>query len=188
MIESIRVAKVATYGESNRELQALSTFNYIYGPNAAGKTTLANLVANPADVRFSNCKINWKNGTPLEAIIYNRDFVARNLSPSIVLKCIFTLGKKNIAILQAIEEAKKKRDDLSEEVVGLNVTLQGVDGNGGKEREVSQLRNVLKEKCWEQKKRGQHWPLQMRGDDTARATTTRPIRSEAMEASASVWA
>jgi wobble nucleotide-excising tRNase len=153
MIGSIRVAKVATYGDANVELQDLSKINFIYGANAAGKTTLSNLISSPTDVCFSDCHITWKNNAPLEAMVYNRDFVARNFSSSLELKGIFTLGAKDIATIQAIEDAKKSREDIKSKLLSLTNMLSGEDGAGGKQAELEKLRAVLKEKCWNQKKK-----------------------------------
>jgi wobble nucleotide-excising tRNase len=153
MIESIRVAKVATYGEAQGDLVGLSTFNYIYGPNAAGKTTLSNLIGNPSEPSFSSCQINWKAGAPLQTLVYNRNFIERNFNPSSQLKGIFTLGEENIETLEAIKKAKEKRDELDGKVVALTVTLNGPDGNGGKEEDLRKVRDRLKEQCWSQKKK-----------------------------------
>jgi wobble nucleotide-excising tRNase len=153
MITEIRLAKVATYGDSPQEMRGLSQFNYIYGPNAAGKTTLSNLIASPSEDHFLNCAITWKDGIPLQALVYNRDFVAKNFNSSSELKGIFTLGEEDAAIAKAIRDAKQKRDEAEERVVRLTATLVGVDGEGGKQGELRHLRVELRGKCWEQKKK-----------------------------------
>ncbi|TPG50625.1 AAA family ATPase [Rhodanobacter glycinis] len=153
MIETIRIANVATYGPDKGEMANLSAFNYIYGPNGAGKTTLSKLINGPSDDEYKGCNIGWKGGIPLQALVYNRDFVDTNLDPSTSIKGIFTLGHKNIATIQAIEAAKEIRDTWAEKIAGLTETLQGNNGAGGKMGELSALRLALKEKCWEQKKK-----------------------------------
>lgn len=153
MIETIRIANVATYGPDKGEMANLSTFNYIYGPNGAGKTTLSNLIDRPSSDDYKSCNIGWKSGMPLQALVYNRDFVERNLDPSNSMKGIFTLGQKNIATIQAIEAAKISRDTWVGKIAGLTETLQGNNGAGGKLGELNALRLALKEKCWEQKKK-----------------------------------
>ena len=66
MIERIAIAQVATFGDKPEVVDGLSQFNYFYGPNASGKTTLSRLIANPADPRFSGCDLKWRAATPLE--------------------------------------------------------------------------------------------------------------------------
>jgi Fe-S cluster assembly ATPase SufC len=75
MIESMRIAGVATYGANKGELNGLSTVNYFFGSNGSGKTTLSNLIGDPTHNDFRTCTINWKNQTPLQTLVYNRDFV-----------------------------------------------------------------------------------------------------------------
>jgi wobble nucleotide-excising tRNase len=94
MIEEIKIAKVATFGESPEVMDDLSQFNYFYGHNGAGKTTLSRLIADPQNPRFASCVMRWKSGTPLEVLVYNRDFITRNFNSSSEIKGIFTLGEK----------------------------------------------------------------------------------------------
>lgn len=153
MLESLRVADVATYTADGQSMASLSRFNYIYGPNAAGKTTLSKLIASPEEACFTSCSLRWKNADALQSFVYNRDFVSKNFSASTQLKGIFTLGEESVAAIQAIATAKKERDTLAEKIVGLATTLCGVDGQSGKIGELSNLRAALKERCWEQKKK-----------------------------------
>ena len=48
MIESIHVCKTATYGETQQSLSGLKTFNYIYGSNGSGKTTISRVLSEPS--------------------------------------------------------------------------------------------------------------------------------------------
>lgn len=84
MIESITLSGVATYTELAESLTNLSQLNFIYGSNGSGKTTISRVVADP--VGHPICSINWKNGTPLHAMVYNHDFVERNFNQSAELK------------------------------------------------------------------------------------------------------
>ena len=43
MIESIQNKDIATYGKVPEHLNDLSKFNFIYGSNGSGKTTIRNL-------------------------------------------------------------------------------------------------------------------------------------------------
>lgn len=77
MIESITLSAVATYDTTTPEqLNGLSFFNFVFGSNGSGKTTISRVVADEA--KFPTCKVTWKGGTKLQALVYNHDFVERN--------------------------------------------------------------------------------------------------------------
>ena len=69
MIESIQVAKTATYGDAQQALSGLKTFNYIYGSNGSGKTTISRVVAKPDDPAHAGCRVAWKGGATLETLV-----------------------------------------------------------------------------------------------------------------------
>jgi len=71
MIESIRIRKVATYGDSGIVVQSLKKVNFIYGANGSGKTTLSNFIYNPSETKFSDCELKWQNSIQLKALVYN---------------------------------------------------------------------------------------------------------------------
>ncbi len=152
MIESIRIAKVATFGEKPEVVEGLSQFNYFYGPNASGKTTLSRLIANPNDPQFSACELKWRTGTPLEVQVYNRDFITRNFNtPSAEIKGIFTLGEKHKETIEEIAQKKEEICRLTEKIDRANESLKGSDGSGGKMAELSALEAQITETIWAQK-------------------------------------
>ncbi len=63
----------------------------------------------------------------------------------------FTLGKKQVDTLTNIATAKGEIDTLTSKIEGLNQSLEGADGIGGKRAELAALETGLKEKCWNQK-------------------------------------
>jgi len=151
MIESITLSSVATYGNVPAKLTGLSKFNFLYGANGAGKTTISRVIADPD--AYPGCSVSWLRGTKLEALVYNRDFVAQNFSPSSTLKGIFTLGEKNIETLEQIASAKKDLDDLNERIAKLKATLDGESGQVGKRAELQHLEENFRAKCWAQKQK-----------------------------------
>lgn len=151
MIESIQIKDVATYGNTSEQLSGLSKFNFLYGSNGSGKTTITRVIADEGG--FPTCSVTWKGGTKLQAMVYNRDFVAKNFSPSTELKGIFTLGEKNVDTLNKIAAAKVELDALTMTIEGLNIALQGQDGAGGKKGELAVLKEEFKNKCWAQKQK-----------------------------------
>ena len=151
MIESIQISGVATYAAEPEILNELSKFNFVYGSNGSGKTTVSRVIANETD--HPTCRVTWRRGTKLQAMVYNRDFVAKNFGPATELKGIFTLGEKNADALAKIVTAKAELDGLTKSIEGLEETLKGADGISGKRGELAALEDHLKDKCWSQKKK-----------------------------------
>ncbi|MGD0655527.1 MAG: AAA family ATPase [Thermoguttaceae bacterium] len=151
MIESIHIADFATYGSTPEVLSDLSKFNFLFGSNASGKTTITRVIAD--DGIRPTCRVTWKGGTKLQAMVYNLDFVDKNFNQSAELKGIFTLGEKNVDILKAISAAKADLDLLTNNIEMLTKTLQGENGAGGKKGELVTLEEEFKDKCWAQKQK-----------------------------------
>ncbi|MEW8333767.1 MAG: AAA family ATPase [Candidatus Thiodiazotropha sp.] len=151
MIDEISIAGIATFDVQPEQFDALSQFNYLFGSNGTGKTTISRVIAD--EDSFPTCNVTWKGGTKLQSMVYNRDFVDRNFNQSAELKGVFTLGEKQVDTLAKIDATKKELDALTGEIEGLNQTLQGADGTGGKRAELVELESALKEKCWAQKQK-----------------------------------
>lgn len=62
MIETIEIASAGSFGSTPEHLRRLSQFNYVFGSNGTGKSTVGRVIANPS--AFPACKISWKRGTP----------------------------------------------------------------------------------------------------------------------------
>ena len=75
MIESIHISGVATYAAEPEVLNELSKFNFVYGSNGSGKTTVSRVIAN--EINHPTCRVTWRRGTKLIAMVYNRDFEPR---------------------------------------------------------------------------------------------------------------
>lgn len=151
MIDAISIAGEATFDSTPQLMSGLSHFNYIFGPNASGKTTLSRIIANIA--AYPTCQITWRNGTPLETVVYNRDFVTTNFHQCDELPGIFTLGEKDAEILRKIAEAQDQRDALIRTREQLEKTLVGHDGKGGKRSELATHEDSFRDVCWAQKRK-----------------------------------
>ena len=145
MIESIRIAGVASYSQTPEFLTGLSKFNFLYGSNGSGKTTISRVIAD--DGGFPACSVTW-NGTKLQTMVYNRDFVTKNFSQSPELKGIFTLGENNIDSTRKIACAKSELDAITKKIEEMHFVLHGKDGSGGKMGELATLDENFKERCW----------------------------------------
>jgi wobble nucleotide-excising tRNase len=151
MIESISISSVATYAATPERLDGLSQFNFLFGSNGTGKTTVSRVIADEG--KFPTCSVTWKAGTKLQPLVYNHDFVERNFNQSSELKGVFTLGEKQVDTLAKIATAKSELDVLTKRIETLTQSLQGEDGSGGKQGDLTTLEAGLKDKCWTQKQK-----------------------------------
>ncbi len=151
MIESISIADVATFGNVAEVLDGLAQFNYFFGSNGTGKTTVSRVIANEGD--YSSCTIKWKGGTKLQTLVYNRDFVDREFNQCAEFKGVFTLGSNNIVTLNKISTIKSELNVLTGKIESLALSLDGENGIGGKRAELTALEEMLRDKCWAQKRK-----------------------------------
>src|SRR5665647_3349767 len=129
----------------------LATFNYIYGANGTGKTTISRLIADQGPFPF--CSVDWTDGAPLDALVYNTDYVEANFNLSDGLKGVFTLGEDSVEAKRKIGEANAHLEKLKGEVAALRSTLSGPDGQGGKLAELTRIDSRFAETCWRQKQK-----------------------------------
>ena len=151
MIDSISISNVATYAATPERLEGLSHFNFLFGSNGTGKTTVSRVIADAT--KYPACSVVWKGGTKLESLVYNHDFVERNFIQSAELKGVFTLGEKQVDTLAKIASAKSEVNTLTTRIETLTLGLQGEDGTGGKKGALAVLEAKLKDKCWTQKQK-----------------------------------
>lgn len=151
MIDSITIAKAATFGDTPEIMSGLSAINFLFGSNGTGKTTVSRIIAD--EKRFPACQVTWKGGTKLDTVVYNRDFVDHNFSQSSTLPGVFTLGEKHVETLKQIASVKEELDKVDAKISTLNLALDGLDGVGGKKKELTNLEDGFKERCWAQKRK-----------------------------------
>lgn len=160
MIESIKIANVATYSEP-QVMERLGHLNFIFGANGAGKTTIGRVLTRQPG--HENCAVVWKDDAPLRTLVYNRDFVDSNFNSSSDLKGIFTLGTDGIDNEAAITAKKADVAQIDEDIARLKRTLgnngdsAGKIGNAmektGKYDELDRLTSSFQDRCWDWKQK-----------------------------------
>lgn len=149
MISKIEINGEATF-QSVQSLDGLKKFNYLFGANGTGKTTISRVIDSPDNYPF--CSVIWENQIPLETRVYNRNFIVRNFNQQ-KLQGVFTLGETAQETLDKIGIIKEDIIKLQGEINNLNNTLQGADGNGGKKSDQLQLNETYKNKFWTMKQK-----------------------------------
>jgi ABC-type uncharacterized transport system ATPase subunit len=64
LIESITISSVATFETTPVQINGLSLFNFFFGSNGTGKTTVCRVIAE--ETKFPTCSVKWKAGTKLQ--------------------------------------------------------------------------------------------------------------------------
>ena len=147
MIKKITIQDQASYGDTPQYFDNLSKFNFIYGSNGTGKTTVSRVIADES--KYDSCNLTWQNGRVLQTLVYNRDFVEEHFNQPI--KGIFTLGKQDKEILEKIRMAKEEQNKLESDITSLQTVLEGEYGNAGKLKELADLESDFENKCWSSK-------------------------------------
>lgn len=144
MIQSISILSVAAFHPTTTTtLDNLRKFNYVFGSNGTGKTTISRIIA---DAAFSTtCGCTWQNGQPLESVVLNRDFVEKNFDQ---MRGVFTLGEKAKDTEDKVNTAKEVKDKEQQKVNNLRQALGENDGSGGKKGELAQLESDTRDKFW----------------------------------------
>jgi len=119
MITKIILNKIASYSEKI-EIPP-NKINYFFGGNGSEKSSLSKVITNPDS--YPDCSVVWES-SPIETVIYNREFVRNNFSLSKDIKGVFTLGLNSTEALAQIESAKKEIERTEERVKTLNLTLE----------------------------------------------------------------
>ena len=145
-ITAIQIQDEASYGDSPERLDNLSQFNFIYGSNGTGKTTVSRVIADQS--KYPSCSLTWQGGTELRTLVYNRDFVEQNFGQSSDIKGVFTLGKHSKEVIDEIEATKKEQSTLEIDIATLKKTLEGENGDSGKKKDLSDLETEFEDKCW----------------------------------------
>jgi len=123
MIESLRIKNIATYDVAGIEINDLKKINFVYGSNGSGKTTFTKYIYAPGDKAFNHCSLIWKNGLPINVLVYNKDFRDRNFGDGNI-DGVFTLGQATKEDIAVIDEKKIERQKIKEKGTDKAATLE----------------------------------------------------------------
>jgi len=115
-----------------------SYINFLFGKNGAGKSTIAAAFADPTCLEWSE----EANPSDYTVLIYNQEFIEKNLANYGELKGVFTLSEENAETRQKIDEKTKERDDVIKE------GKQAAEDRDKKKAELQPLRETFEETCW----------------------------------------
>ncbi|WP_312462953.1 AAA family ATPase [Pantoea endophytica] len=141
MIESLKLANVATYDADGIVINNLKEINFFYGANGSGKTTASNYLSNTTLEKYNNCSVTWRNNQPLTTLVYNKEFRDKNFSSSDIAG-VFTLGEATTEQIADIKSKKSEQDDLEKQ---LNSYTKD---HLSKITEQNTLNAEFTEKCW----------------------------------------
>lgn len=148
MISEIQINAVATYNIP-ATLSDLRAINFIFGANGTGKTTVSRVIEKVDG--HAHCSLRWQNGTALQVVVYNRDFVERNFNQENTVQGVFTLGDNQVEAEREIARLQPEINKISGDINSLNNHLDGENGQSGKRMEIADLEPELRDKCWKQK-------------------------------------
>ncbi|MEI9786327.1 AAA family ATPase [Moellerella wisconsensis] len=151
MIKEIYIIPpVATY-QKIVNLTDLRYVNFIFGSNGSGKTTISRIIGQSEG--HKNCTLAWKNSTPLQTMVYNRDFVENNFNQENTVKGVFTLGDNQVEAEKKITSLRPEIGKITEQINSINNQLNGEGDKLGKREELKALEPKLTTICWKQKKK-----------------------------------
>jgi wobble nucleotide-excising tRNase len=149
MINSITIHGTATFLGNPQVLANLSKFNFLFGANGAGKTTISNVIAN--ENAYDGCSLSWDAGQALKTVVYNRDFVEKSFVQSPMLKGVFTLGEGAGENIKLLETAKKEESEIKADIILNKNKLLSEDRKTGLNCDLATNEAKFLETCWKQK-------------------------------------
>ncbi|MHC8442082.1 MAG: AAA family ATPase [Candidatus Eutrophobiaceae bacterium] len=177
MIESIKIAALATYDKNGAEMSGLKKVNFIYGSNGTGKTTIARVVRKQDN--YPECTVRHRNGDALEPFVCNSDYVKENFDQADSLEGIFTLGKENIDKEKEIDIKKSALIQLNDEISEREKALNGDGSKKGKQQDLAKIESSMSDKAWETAtKYKQHFKASLTGSLRSKIIFLTQVKSE----------
>lgn len=151
MLRSLKLCQTASYGPTPVDITDLRAVNFFFGCNAAGKSTIGRVLAEPE--AYPRCNPVWES-SPLEVLLYNKDFADRLIGDAAGMPGVFTLGEDNNELLKQIATAEADLEKHTQTRDALRRNLDGDESSGDpgrrKQRELDRV--SFDEKCWPTRK------------------------------------
>lgn len=127
MINEIELKAPGCFEGDGAKMSDVPKVNFVFGANGTGKTTLSSLIRTPA--KYPASSIGWKdNRPPLEALVYNRDFVGEELfGEGKGVKGVYTMGK--------VSKENQKKVETAQEAVAFALSSEEGARNALREKE-----------------------------------------------------
>ncbi|HBN1561465.1 AAA family ATPase [Enterobacter hormaechei] len=150
MIDELTIRNAGSYTGPEQKLHGLSTFNYFYGANGAGKTTISKIINEPDN--YPDCLIQWRNSRKLKSYVYNKDFVDGNFSQD-KIKGVFTLGSDIKGEQDKLSLFNEQKNKIQEGIATKQKLLFGSADDVGVIKELDDQDKSFKDICWKQKQK-----------------------------------
>ncbi len=150
MIDELTIRNAGSYTGPEQKLHGLSTFNYFYGANGAGKTTISKIINEPSN--YPDCLIQWRNSNKLKSYVYNKDFVDSNFSQD-KIKGVFTLGSDIKGEQEKLSLFNEQKNKIQEGIAAKQKLLFGSADDVGVVKELVDQDKTFKDICWKQKQK-----------------------------------
>ena len=126
------------------DVNDLKKFNFFYGLNGTGKTTITNyLDCDTDDDDYLNCEIWPKNIKDTHQIfVYNQDYIERIFKSDSKQPGVFSLGEDDVEAEKNIEVAEQEKKELEQKLEPVSAAVEVIRG----ELESSEKR--IQENIW----------------------------------------
>jgi wobble nucleotide-excising tRNase len=109
--------------------------NYFYGKNGSGKSTIARLIRSQSGIT--------PDVSNFEVLVYDKDFITRNIKEDAAMPGVFSLNEGNIEIQNKVAELNEERNKLAVQYQEKKNALTDAKGK------LPALRIALESSCWE---------------------------------------
>jgi wobble nucleotide-excising tRNase len=148
MIESMRLVNAPCFDQTGVNLGPLSQFNFIFGGNGSGKTTVSRALADSS--RFGGTSISWSGAGQTQSIrVYNRDYVQTTFGDvNADLPGVFLLGTASREVHDEIAAIESELAQIRHQRETFATTLGDTAQGTGKLGLIAQLRADLTDAAW----------------------------------------
>jgi wobble nucleotide-excising tRNase len=151
MITKIELEGVASY-KSKVSIDELKKFNFFYGLNGTGKTTISNFLGldNLNEEQASDFNKSKLYPTTVrddfQIVVYNQNYIDRIFRENSHQPGIFSLGEKDVIAETIIEKAENKIEELEGDLEPINAVIKDI------ESDMKSSQKSLSEEIWKKEK------------------------------------